>query len=116
MVAITDRLNSPVDFLVGGACCLLENRPDPPSESHGLRNFPPDVADAITRVQRLPPFLLRKLSLAERRVLVYVCAGYSNKEIAHELGRAEPTVKHQVSACLRKFLLPSRARLIAALR
>ncbi len=31
-------------------------------------------------------------------------------------GRAEPTVKHQVSACLREFGVPSRARLIAALR
>lgn len=53
---------------------------------------------------------------AERRVLSYVCAGYSNKEIAQFLGKAEPTVKHQVSACLRKFGLSSRMRLVAALR
>jgi DNA-binding CsgD family transcriptional regulator len=85
------------------------------------------------------------LSPAERRVLVYLCAGYSTQpspealagkqgdllampevrqafgaagggQVAAELGRAEPTVKHQVSACLRKFGVPSRARLIAALR
>ncbi len=53
---------------------------------------------------------------AEHRVLSYVCAGYSNKEIATFLGKAEPTVKHQVSACLKKFGLSSRTRLMAALR
>lgn len=66
------------------------------------------------------------LSPAEHHVLAYVCAGYSNhpsprlwmtgKEIASFLGKAEPTLKHQVSACLRKFGLSSRLRLMAALR
>jgi DNA-binding NarL/FixJ family response regulator len=56
------------------------------------------------------------LTAAEQHVLAYVCAGYSNKEIASFLGKAEPTVKHQVSACLRKFGLSSRLRLMAALR
>ena len=55
------------------------------------------------------------LTPAERKVLAYVCAGYSNKEIAALLGKAEPTVKHQVSACLRKSRLSSRMRLMAAL-
>ncbi len=55
------------------------------------------------------------LTLAEQDVLAYVCAGYSNKEIAARLGKSEPTVKHQVSACLRKFGLSSRTRLMAAL-
>ena len=49
-------------------------------------------------------------------MLAYVCAGYSNKEIAAFLDKAEPTVKHQVSSCLRKFGLSSRMRLMAALR
>lgn len=56
------------------------------------------------------------LTPAKQHVLAYVCAGYSNKEIASFLGKAEPTVKHQVSACLRKFGLSSRMRLMAALR
>lgn len=56
------------------------------------------------------------LTPAEERVLSYLCAGYSNKEIARFLGKAETTVKHQVSACLRKFGLSSRMRLMAALR
>jgi DNA-binding NarL/FixJ family response regulator len=74
------------------------------------------VVSAVSRLQRLPVRVLGELSPAERRVLVYVCAGYSNKEIAGELGRAESTVKHQVAACLRKMGQPSRARLIAVLR
>jgi len=56
------------------------------------------------------------LTPAERRVLEHLCAGYSNKEIAATLGKAEPTVKHQVSSILHKAGLSSRARLIAALR
>jgi DNA-binding NarL/FixJ family response regulator len=56
------------------------------------------------------------LTGAEQQVLSYLCAGYSNKEIAQFLHKAEPTVKYQVSACLRKFGLSSRMRLIAALR
>jgi DNA-binding NarL/FixJ family response regulator len=63
-----------------------------------------------------PPPTREAITPAEQRVLSYVCAGYSNKEIALFLGKAEPTVKHQVSACLRKFGLSSRTRLMAALR
>ena len=63
-----------------------------------------------------PPPTLEQLTPAEHSVLSYVCAGYSNKELAQFLGTAEPTVKHQVSACLRKFGVSSRYRLIAALR
>jgi DNA-binding NarL/FixJ family response regulator len=56
------------------------------------------------------------LTPAEQEVLAYLCAGYSNKEIAALLNKAEPTVKHQVSACLRKYGVPSRMRLMAVLR
>ena len=59
---------------------------------------------------------LEPLTTAEQGVLAYVCAGYSNKEIAAFLDKAEPTVKHQVSSCLRRFGLSSRMRLMAALR
>jgi DNA-binding NarL/FixJ family response regulator len=63
-----------------------------------------------------PPLTHEPVTPAEQRVLSYVCAGYSNKEIAVFLEKSEPTVKHQVSACLRKFGLSSRTRLMAALR
>jgi DNA-binding NarL/FixJ family response regulator len=63
-----------------------------------------------------PPPTLEPVTPAEQRVLAYVCAGYSNKEIAAFLDKSEPTVKHQVSSCLKKFGLSSRMRLMAALR
>jgi DNA-binding NarL/FixJ family response regulator len=63
-----------------------------------------------------PPPIPEPLTPAELEVLAYVCAGYSNKEVAAFLGKAEPTVKHQVGACLRKFGVSSRMRLMAALR
>ena len=69
----------------------------------------------LPRPVSAPPIPAR-LTAAEEQVLAYVCAGYSNKEIGKFLGKAEPTVKHQVSACLRKFGLSSRTRLMAALR
>ncbi len=56
------------------------------------------------------------LTQAERRVLTLLLEGLSNKEISSLLGRAEPTIKHQVSSCLRKFGVPSRARLVAVAR
>ena len=64
----------------------------------------------------VPPPTQERLSPAEQDVLAYVCAGYSNKEIAMFTGNAQATVKHQVSACLMKFGLSSRTRLMAALR
>jgi DNA-binding NarL/FixJ family response regulator len=57
-----------------------------------------------------------ELTPAERHVLEYLGAGYSNKEIASLLGKAEPTIKNQVASCLRKLGVPTRARLIAALQ
>jgi len=105
MVALTNRLNRPLDVFAGGACCLLENRPHSRAKCHVLRDT---SEEALAGLDLLSP--------AERRVLAYICAGYSNKEISSALGRAEPTIKHQVSACLRKMGQPSRARLIAMLR
>lgn len=55
------------------------------------------------------------LTQAESEVLEFLVAGYSNKEIATALRKAEPTVKHQVSSILHKHRVPSRARLIARL-
>ena len=90
MVAPTSSRLVPVEFLQG-AICLLPERP-------------PASGDKTM------------LSPAERAVLELVRAGCSNKEIAAMLGKAEPTIKHQVSSILRKTGQPSRARLIATLR
>ncbi len=56
------------------------------------------------------------LTPAETRVCELLRQGLSDKEIAAALGRAVPTVKHQVSSILRKHGVPSRARLIATTR
>ena len=55
------------------------------------------------------------LTPAEMRLLPLLCTGYSNKEISSVLGRAESTIKKQIASTLRKFRVPSRARLVAAL-
>ena len=53
---------------------------------------------------------------AQRMVAFYLRQGLSNREMATILGKSEATVKNQVSACLRRFNVPTRARLIALLR
>lgn len=87
-----------IDLLIG-ASCLLPARPTAPAAA-----------------ARWAPGVDAGLTPAESRVLELVLAGLANKEIAAELGRAEPTIKNQVAAILRKHRVPSRARLIAQLR
>ena len=59
--------------------------------------------------------VLACLTPAERMVAVHLAQGLSNKEIAAALGRALPTVKHQVSAAMRKLRVQSRYQLIVRL-
>mgnify|MGYP002403617477 CR=1 FL=1 len=103
--AVVHPVNLGPRSVAGGACDRSGNRPSLRSESLLSRGAEADPCGDPTQP-----------SPAERRVLSLLLAGLSNKEIAASLGRAEPTIKHQVSACLRKFGQPSRARLIAALR
>ena len=56
------------------------------------------------------------LTPAEQVVVTYLRQGLSNKEIATALGKAEATVKNQVSSCLAKLGVSTRMRLIALLR
>ena len=59
--------------------------------------------------------VLAGLTPAERLVATHVAQGLSNKEIAAALGRAEPTIKHQISAAMQKLGVQSRCRLIVRL-
>lgn len=52
------------------------------------------------------------LTHSERRVAGLLAWGWSNKEIAHALDRAEATVKNQVAGILRKTGASSRSRFI----
>lgn len=62
-----------------------------------------------------PATRLATLTPAEREVAQQVSRGLLNKGIASVLGKAEPTVKHQVRSILAKTGLPNRGRLIAGL-
>jgi DNA-binding NarL/FixJ family response regulator len=59
---------------------------------------------------------LSHLAPAEKVVARYLMEGLTNREIAIALGKAEATVKNQVSACLRKCNVSSRGRLVALMR
>lgn len=72
-------------------------------------------AEAAARMPD-PGARLPALSPAERFVAAHVAEGLSNREIAVALGKSEATVKHQVSAILRKAGVASRSRFIALLR
>ena len=85
---------------------MLGDRPPSPTASW------PEISAGLEPVgSRLAQF-----SPAEQVVARYVSEGLSNREIAVLLGKSEATVKNQVSACLRKGGVPTRARLIALLR
>jgi DNA-binding NarL/FixJ family response regulator len=56
------------------------------------------------------------LTPAESAVLLVLRRGLTNREIAAQLGETESAVKRRVSACLKKFRVPTRTRLIALLR
>ena len=66
-------------------------------------------------VPRAEP-VLEQLTPAERSVLRAVNAGWSNKEIARELGVAVPTVKHHVHSVLTKLGVRRRGEAAALLR
>ena len=59
--------------------------------------------------------LLSQLTPAERLVALHEAQGMSNKEICSALGRAGPTVKHQLASIMRKLGVTSRCRLIVRL-
>ena len=77
---------------------------------HGAYSAP--CADAVPRGDTV----LEQLTPAERGVLRAVNAGWSNKEIARELGVAVPTVKHHVHSVLTKLGVRRRGEAGALLR
>jgi two-component system response regulator DevR len=71
------------------------------------------IGEHFSYYPRRQPESAAKLSVAEMVVSRYVRAGLTNKEIADMLGRAESTIKHQVSSILEKTGYPTRCRFIA---
>ena len=60
--------------------------------------------------------LLDQLTVVERVVAGHIREGLTNREIAALVDKSESTVKRHVCACLKKFRVPTRARLMALLR
>ena len=58
---------------------------------------------------------VRSLTTREKNVVHHVCAGLSNKEIAHQLGISSSTVRVLLSRAIRKVGVPDRDHLIKAL-
>ncbi|KEF35596.1 hypothetical protein RDMS_00940 [Deinococcus sp. RL] len=52
------------------------------------------------------------LSGAERRILRYLVAGYSDKRIARQLGRSEKTIGNQVASVLKKLHINGRCQAV----
>ena len=60
--------------------------------------------------------LRTRLTPSERSLVDLVCLGYTNKEIADQLGRTVGSVKVQLSGVFQKLHVSNRAKLILALR
>lgn len=63
--------------------------------------------EPLTREQ-----VLAALTPAEQAVTHLVVQGCSNKEIAHQRGSSESTVKHQLVSVFRKLGVESRTQLV----
>ncbi len=73
-----------------------------------------EPVDALQPVSSLPA--ADRLTPAERELAELICSGCSNVEAAQRLGKSRKTVAGQLTSIYKKLGVPSRARLIAALR
>ena len=71
----------------------------------GEHYLPPDIAAELTEL-RLGPAITPR----EREIISLIAAGSANKEIGHQLGIAEDTVKQHVSRILQKLGVKDRAQ------
>lgn len=67
-----------------------------------------------TKAQRLDAATSVHLTPTQAKVLQGVYAGYLNKQIAHELGIAESTVKAHMTALMRKLNVRNRTQVAIA--
>lgn len=76
------------------------------TETAAADNFP---APFITHAEER----MKQLTRRERQLLPLVCSGLRNKEIAHQLGIAESTVWHHLTAVFTKLHVEDRLGLVA---
>ena len=99
--------SSPIDRVVSAIRVLLE----------GGQWFPNGVnlgavSDATTELAAR----MGTLSVAQLRVLRAIASGRQNKQIAHDLDLAEPTVKSHLSAIFRKLGVTNRTQAVLQLQ
>jgi DNA-binding NarL/FixJ family response regulator len=82
---------------------VLEGCPPPPP-----RETTADAVDSLTLYRRLA-----SLSPKQAEVLSFLREGLLNKQIAHELGLTEATVKHHISLILKKLGCYRRTQAVA---
>jgi len=86
----------------------------------GGTHFPSQAASSrpssrpVRPVQKEIESLISNLTPCETRVLELVRRGLLNKQIAHELGVGETTVKTRVTAILRKLKVATRTQVVIA--
>lgn len=114
----------------GAAGCLLKEEVDGRGLTETLRLvasgksiLDPSLAPGVfERLRVAAPQLeladerLAQLTRVERRILSLVADGFSNREIASEVGYAVPTVKKYVSSILAKLGVCRRTQAVAYLR
>jgi two-component system NarL family response regulator len=71
----------------------------------GMYRLPTDIATRMAERREMP-----ELSAREREVLALIVKGRSNKEIGHDLGVAENTVKNHVKVILDKLGVQDRTQ------
>ena len=79
----------------------------------GQSTLDPSVTETVLeRLRSGPPThpAVARLTGQERRILALIGEGLTNRQIAHELGLAEKTVKNYVSSLLAKLGLGSRTQ------
>jgi two-component system, NarL family, nitrate/nitrite response regulator NarL len=82
--------------------------------SHAPATAKPGAADSFPAASiKDPAQRLKQLSKRERQILPLVCNGLKNKEIAFELGIAESTVWHHLTAVFTKLQVGDRMGLAA---
>lgn len=93
-----------------------------PNAAQGLIKYIPDVPTEPGAVPQqggnLLDFILATdsdLTAVEREVLVLLCKGYSNSDIAHEMNYSESSIKKYVSRLMAHFGASSRLDLVVAL-
>ncbi|MCH9809003.1 MAG: response regulator transcription factor [Alphaproteobacteria bacterium] len=91
------ELAASIDGVMNGEVCLPDGYQPPPTASD-------ETCELIGKLKSLTPQQLRVLNMLKRGLL--------NKQIAHELGVGETTVKAHVSEILRKLGVASRTQAV----